>query len=77
MIYDINDKDVFISRAKEKNLNIFWIGYILYALSYNLSATIVYIDIRQLQAVQFIGLAMFIYASINILKFRFKVHSPH
>ncbi len=72
MIYDINDKDVFISKAQEKNLNIFWIGYLLYALSYNLSATIVYIDIKQLQAIQFLGLTMFSYAAINILKFRFK-----
>ncbi len=72
MIYDINDKDVYLSRFKENNLNLFWIGYLLYALSYNLSATIVYIDIKQLQAIQFLGIALFTYASINILRFKFK-----
>ncbi len=72
MIYDINDKDVFISRAKEKNLNIFWGGYLLFALSYNLSATIVYIDIRQLQALQFLGILLFTYGAVNILKFKIK-----
>ena len=70
MIYEINDSDIHLSRAKQKNLNLFWMGLILYTLSYSLAATLVYIKITQLQALQFIGVAMFVYAAINLLKFK-------
>jgi hypothetical protein len=71
MIYSINDSDIHLSHKQEKNLNLFWIGFVLFQLSYTL-ATLPYVNILHFQALQFLGAAMFIYASLSILKLRIK-----
>ena len=72
MTYEIVEQDKYISKYKEKNLNLFWMGFILYKLAYNITTTIIYFNIVYLQALQFVGAVMFIYASLSILKFRIR-----
>jgi hypothetical protein len=72
MRYQITDKDLYISRNRENNLNIFWLGFLLYMLAHQLSVTILYFNIVHLQVVQFAGIALFIYGAANIIKFKVK-----
>lgn len=72
MAYELTDRDIYISKTKQTNLNLFWAGFILYTVSYQLTTTLIYFNIVQLQALQFLGLLMFSYATVNIIKFRIK-----
>ena len=72
MAYEITDRDIFLSKTKEKNLKIFWGGFILYQLSFSLTTTLIYFNIVQLQLLQFSGIAVMVYGSLNIIKFKIK-----
>jgi hypothetical protein len=68
----IQPGDVNLSRKQSDNLNLFWCGFMLYFLAYTLTTTLIYIKITQLQLLQVIGIMVFVYAAINIIKFRIK-----
>jgi hypothetical protein len=72
MAYYITDKDLYISKAKLKNLNIFWLGFLLYTLGYELGCTIVYLNIVQMQLIQFTGIMLLFYGAVNLLQFNIK-----
>ncbi len=61
-----------ISKRKLTSLNLFWLGYIIYTFAYSLCATLVYISIAQLQALQINGILLFLPSSFNMLKFSIK-----
>jgi hypothetical protein len=71
MIYSITDSDVYVSPKQEKNLNLFWYGFILFQVSYTLS-TLPYVNILHFQALQFLGAVIFMYAAANIIRMRVK-----
>ncbi|NOT91748.1 hypothetical protein [Ferruginibacter sp.] len=68
----IDYRDIKMSKRLSDNLNLFWLGFMIYFLSYTLTTTLVYIKITQLQLLQIVGILIFTYASINIIKFRVK-----
>jgi hypothetical protein len=68
---EIKPNEIFISKTQRSNLTIFWAGYSIYILAYCLATTIIYINIIQLQALQFVGIALLLYGAVNIIKFRF------
>ncbi len=72
MAYELTDSDLYISKAKQKNLDLFWFGVLMYFLGYELSVTLIYFNIVQMQLIQFAGLGIFMYAGMNIVKFKIK-----
>jgi hypothetical protein len=69
---EITIKDLNISNTQKQNLNFFWIGYCIYIVAYCLTATVLYFKLVQLQALMFIGILLFLYGAMNIIKFRLK-----
>lgn len=72
MRYQITDKDLYISKSKQTNLNLFWAGYIMYIFGYEMGSTLIYFNIVQMQMIQFAGIALFVYAAASIIKFDIK-----
>lgn len=72
MAYELTDKDLYISRSKQASLNLFWWGYLLYMFGYEMSTTLIYFNIVQMQLMQFAGLGLLFYASLNIIQFKIK-----
>lgn len=72
MAYELTDKDLYISRSKQTSLNLFWGGILLYDVAYELTTTLLYFNIVQLQALQFLGIMLFVYGALNIIKFKIK-----
>jgi hypothetical protein len=72
MRYQLSDKDFYISKNRENSLNIFWLGFTLYTLSYTLTVTLIYFNIVYLQALMFAGLACIIYGAANLIKFKIR-----
>lgn len=72
MQYQLSDKDFYISKSRENSLNIFWLGFTLYTLSYALTTTLIYFNIVYLQALMFAGLACIIYGAVNLIKFKIR-----
>ncbi|MEJ7823260.1 MAG: hypothetical protein WKF85_13120, partial [Chitinophagaceae bacterium] len=59
-----------LSKKQSKHLNIFWLGFIIYAISYTLSKT-GYINYIVCQAFQAAGLVLVIISTISIVRFKF------
>ncbi len=72
MRYQITDKDLYINKTKQSNLNLFWLGFIMYMVGYTLGSTLIYFNIVHTQLIQFAGIGLFTYAGINIIKFNIK-----
>lgn len=58
-----------LNRKQQTNLNFFWLGFILYSLTYALSPT-VRIIILFCQSIQFLGLILIVITSINLIHFK-------
>lgn len=69
--YILDPRLTYISSNKLKSLNLFWLGYIIFILAYVLTTTIVYLSYVMLQAVQLVGLFIFIMGLINLINFKF------
>lgn len=71
MIYDINNKDLVISKKQEFNINLFWGGFIMYMVGYTLCSKLIN-NVAQLQIIQIAGIMLFMFAAVNIIKFKIK-----
>lgn len=59
-----------ISIKKLKNLNLFWLGFIIYTLSWAIGRT-ERIDIKICQGIQVIGLVMLFFYAVSLIEFKF------
>ena len=71
-MYIVDEQLTNISKSKERSLNFFWIGFTLYTIGSSLTATLIYISIAQLQVIQILGMLIFIYGVVDLLKFNIK-----
>jgi len=69
--YILDPRLTYISSNKLKSLNLFWLGYIIFILAYVLTTTIVYFSYVMLQAIQIVGLMLFITGLVGLLKYKF------
>jgi len=59
----------YISHKKLKSINIFWLGFSIYTLSYTLGTT-GHVNYVICQAIQLLGLAIFLYPCISLIRFK-------
>ena len=69
--YILDPRLTYISNNKLKSLNLFWLGYIIFTLAYVLTTTIVYLSYVMCQAIQLVGMFMFLFGLLNLIKFKF------
>ncbi|MGB4845380.1 MAG: hypothetical protein WBP16_13015 [Ferruginibacter sp.] len=69
--YILDPRLTYISNNRLKSLNLFWSGYLIFILAYTLTTTIVYLSYVMLQAVQLVGLMMFLTGLTGLVKFKF------
>ncbi|HUZ58548.1 MAG TPA: hypothetical protein VMU83_07190 [Hanamia sp.] len=60
---------LYISHKKLKSINIFWLGFSIYTLSYIISTT-GHVNYVICQAIQFLGLVIFLYPCISLIRFK-------
>lgn len=64
-------RSLFVTSQELKAINLFWIGFILHSVGYTLSTTYI-INVVIFQAVQLLGLGLFFYGTIRLVKFKFE-----
>lgn len=66
--YKFDSRDT-IPKSQNRNLNIFWAGFIIYFMAYTLSATN-YVSFIVFQAIQIIGVVLIIFPLFKIVSFK-------
>ena len=58
-----------VNQKELRNLNLFWIGFLIYTLAYTLSTTTL-VNYIFCQVIEFVGLAIFISAAFSLVRLR-------
>src|SRR5690554_4707074 len=64
-------RSLFVTSQELKAINLFWIGFILHSVGYTLSSTYI-INVIIFQAVHLLGLGLFVYGTIRLIKLKFE-----
>ena len=70
--YIYNPNLTNISNRQLKNLNLFWLGFIIYTLSFALSTTWLYVSYVVCQSIQIVGLILLVPPLFSLVKFKLK-----